>query len=105
MWFEFIFVSSGFAIALGRLRDPVVRERLAAGFKKCCSKTAGKVIKTSFTHFEVEEKPLEDINKEAFLTGNLNTEIVLTILKGITLLAATSNDKIDHVEDSEYRDF
>jgi hypothetical protein len=52
-----------------------------------------------FEFEEGDEKDFEDINKEAFLTGNLNTEIVLTILKGITLLAATSNDKIDHVED------
>jgi len=31
----------------------------------------------------------------------LNTELVITILKGISILAATSSDKIDHMEDSD----
>jgi hypothetical protein len=65
----------------------------------CC--TVGKIIKKEYT----EDKDVEDVNKETFLTGSLNTEIVLTILKGITLLAATSYDKIDHVDDSELKDF
>ena len=38
----------------------------------------------------------------AFLRQSLNTELVITILKGITILAASTSDNIDHmnVEDS-----
>ena len=36
-----------------------------------------------------------------FLKTSLNTELVITILKGITILAACSSDKIDHMDDSD----
>ena len=32
---------------------------------------------------------------------SLNTELVITILKGIVILAASSSDKIDHMDDSD----
>ena len=32
---------------------------------------------------------------------SLNTELVITILKGITILAASSSDKIDHMDDAD----
>ena len=36
-----------------------------------------------------------------FLKTSLNTELVITILKGIVILAASSSDNIDHMEDAD----
>ena len=36
-----------------------------------------------------------------FLKTSLNTELVITILKGIVILAASSSDKIDHMADKD----
>ena len=36
-----------------------------------------------------------------FLKTSLNTELVITILKGIVILAASSSDKIDHMNDAD----
>jgi len=36
-----------------------------------------------------------------FLKTSLNTELVITILKGILILAASSSDMIDNMEDSD----
>lgn len=36
-----------------------------------------------------------------FLKTSLNTELVITILKGILILAASSSDKIDYLDDSD----
>jgi hypothetical protein len=35
------------------------------------------------------------------LKSTLNTELVISILKGITILAATSSDNVDHIQDSD----
>lgn len=36
-------------------------------------------------------------NTNTFLTASLNTELVITILKGIQILAATSADTADNI--------
>jgi hypothetical protein len=36
-----------------------------------------------------------------FLTTSLNTELVVTILKGITILAAGSSDNTDNMTESD----
>lgn len=36
-----------------------------------------------------------------FLKTSLNTELVITILKGIVILAASSSDNIDHMDDAD----
>ena len=37
----------------------------------------------------------------AFLKSSLNTELVISILKGITILAASSSDNVDHITDRD----
>jgi hypothetical protein len=44
---------------------------------------------------------LKAANLNTFLTTSLNTELVVTILKGITILAAASSDNIDNLVESE----
>lgn len=40
-------------------------------------------------------------NLNAFLRKSLNTELVISILKGITILAATSSDNMDNIAESD----
>ena len=47
------------------------------------------------------EKLVQETALNTFLKTTLNTELVITILKGITMLAASSSDKIDHMDDSD----
>ena len=50
-------------------------------------------------------KNVDQVAKEAnlntFLTTSLNTELVVTILKGITILAAGSSDSTDNMNESD----
>ena len=45
------------------------------------------------------EKTNQSLN--TFLTTSLNTELVLTTLKGITILAAGSSDSTDNMNEQE----
>ena len=47
------------------------------------------------------ERELKKTNLNGFLRSTLNTELVITILKGITILAATSSDNVDSIADSD----
>lgn len=49
---------------------------------------------------EVDEA-LKAANLNTFLTTSLNTEMVVTILKGITILAASSSDSIDNMKEND----
>ena len=44
---------------------------------------------------------VEKSQLNTFLKTSLNTELVITILKGILILAASSSDKIDHMDDQD----
>jgi len=80
-------------MAISRLRDPLIR------------------IKTMniWMHFTCRSHSIkEDISEElkktnlnAFLRSTLSTELVISILKGITILAATSSDNVDNIADSD----
>lgn len=77
---------SGFLIALQRLRDRLVAAKvkriLSCG---CCKKDRLSAI------------VMQEANLNTFLTTSLNTELVVTILKGITILAAGSSDNTDNM--------
>ena len=47
------------------------------------------------------EKIVEQSRMNTFLKSSLNTELVITILKGIVILAASSSDNIDHMDDQD----
>ena len=47
------------------------------------------------------ERELKKTNLNGFLRSTLNTELVISILKGITILAATSSDNVDNIADSD----
>ena len=81
----------GVIIALSRLRDPLLRVKL---------KDVWYVI-TCRSHkrdrFNVFEKAVRRYQLNSFLKQSLTTELVLTILKGITILAASTSDNVDHM--------
>jgi hypothetical protein len=47
------------------------------------------------------DKIVQKTRLNTFLKTSLNTELVITILKGILILAASSSDKIDHMKDRD----
>lgn len=51
--------------------------------------------------FDEFDKLVKETQLNTFLKTSLNTELVITILKGIVILAASTSDKIDHMEDSD----
>jgi hypothetical protein len=85
-----IILFSGILIALQRLRDRLVAEKLK--YLLTCK-------------FKFLTQKLEVAAKEAslntFLATSLNTELVVTILKGITILAAGSSDNTDNMKEQE----
>ena len=50
---------------------------------------------------EKVDEALKAANLNTFLTTSLNTEMVVTILKGITILAAASSDSVDNMKESD----
>jgi len=51
--------------------------------------------------FDQFEKIVAESQMNTFLKTSLNTELVITILKGIVILAASSSDNIDHMDDAD----
>ena len=51
--------------------------------------------------FDEFERIVEKSQTNTFLKTSLNTELVITILKGILILAASSSDKVDHMDDTD----
>ena len=85
----------GFFIALSRMRDKLIRARLwNLWFHLTCRRY--RMVK-----FDEFEKLVEKSQLNTFLKTSLNTELVITILKGIVILGASSSDKIDHMDDSD----
>lgn len=82
-----IVLFSGVLIAAQRLRDQLIFDKLKAIFSCiCCCKSESK-------------KVTKDANINTFLATSLNTELVVTILKGITILAAGSSDITDNMNE------
>ena len=85
----------GLVIAVSRMRDKIVRAKLLnMWYHVTCRRN--KMIK-----FDEFEKIVEQSQMNTFLKTSLNTELVITILKGIVILAASSSDNIDHMDDAD----
>lgn len=88
-----VICGSGVIMAISRLRDPLIA-------RKC---------KNIWLHFTCRKSKIDDdyndtiknSNLDAFLRSSLNTELVISILKGITILAACSSDNVDQIKDSD----
>ena len=77
------------------MRDRLLRVKLYNMYMKVTCRVS-KCIK-----FDEFEKIVQQTALNTFLKTSLNTELVITILKGITILAASSSDKIDHMDDAD----
>ena len=85
---EVIVLYSGILIAVQRFRDPLTLNK----FKfiiNCCKKQDKKET----------QRAMNESNLNTFLKTSLNTELVVTILKGITILAAGSSDITDNMKE------
>jgi hypothetical protein len=83
----------GIALAASRLRDPLI-------FKKCSEiylyiTCRRHKIKSDW------QNSTEISSLNAVLQSTLNTEIIISILKGIMILAASSSDNADNIADSD----
>jgi len=94
-WFEFLVCLFGFFMALSRMRDRLLRVKLWNIWMRLTCRRS-KMVK--FNEFE---ELIKQTALNTFLKTSLNTELVITILKGIVILAASSSDKIDHMEDAD----
>lgn len=85
----------GFIIAVFRIRDNVIKAKMQnVWYQWTCRRS-------KMLTFDQFDKLVEESNTNTFLKTTLNTELVITILKGILILAASSSDKIDHMEDAD----
>ena len=94
-WYEIVTLLFGFLMALSRLRDQVLRTKLYNMYMWMTCRKSKAVQLDKF------DKIVEQNALNTFLTTSLNTELVITILKGILILAASSSDKIDHMADED----
>ena len=94
-WAGSIISFFGFFIALSRTRDKIVRAKLWNMWYRMTCRLHKQ------TKFDEFEKLVEQSQTKTFLKTSLNTELVITILKGIVILAASSSDKVDHMDDAE----
>ena len=94
-WYEIVTLLFGFLMALSRLRDQVLRTKLYNMFMWMTCR------KNKAVQLDKFDKIVEQNALNTFLTTSLNTELVITILKGILILAASSSDKIDHMADED----
>ena len=94
-WYFWPVTLFGVIIALSRLRDPLLRVKLKDVW----------YIMTFRSHkrdrFNVFDKAVARYQLNSFLKQSLTTELVLTILKGITILAASTSDNVDHMKADE----
>ena len=94
-WYSWLVCLFGFIVAISRMRDKLLRAKLYnAWMVMTCRRR--KCVK-----FDEFEKLVQETALNTFLKTSLNTELVITILKGITILAASSSDKIDHMNDTD----
>ena len=81
-------------MAISRLRDPLIRLKC---YHIWMSMTCRRK-KINDNDFNIT---IKKTSLNAFLRSSLNTELVISILKGITILAASTSDSIDHIADSD----
>ena len=94
-WYEVITLTFGFVMALSRFRDKLLRAKLYNMYMRLTCR------RSQMIKFDEFEKIIEQNALNTFLKTSLNTELVITILKGILILAASSSDKIDHMADED----
>jgi hypothetical protein len=85
-WYRQVVLFSGTIIALSRLRDKYIWKKVQS---MCCCGAS-----------KAEEEE-EEASLNTFLATSLNTELVLCILKGITILAAGSSDNVDNMNEQD----
>lgn len=83
---------SGLIMAVSRLRDRITLQML---------KNFGLWITCRLPDKISVDQAMKAANLNTFLTTSLNTEVVVTILKGITILAAASSDSMDNMKESD----
>ena len=79
----------GVIIALSRLRDRLLRHKLHHIWLSMSCQSHKK------EPFYFIDRLYEKTKLNAFLKTSLNTELVITILKGISILAASASDNVD----------
>ena len=93
--FGFLVTLFGLLIALSKIRDKIIRTKIINWwYHLTCRRD--KMVK-----FDEFEKLVEQSQMNTFLKTSLNTELVITILKGILIIGASSSDKIDHMDDQD----
>ena len=85
----------GFFVGISRMRDRIVFTKIK---NICYSFTCRRHKRVGYVEFD---KIVEKSQMNTFLKTSLNTELVITILKGVLILAASSSDKIDHMDDQD----
>jgi hypothetical protein len=85
-YLEAITLLSGFFIAASRMRDRLLQQ-----------KTRNVFMRMTCRKHRTNKIPINAATLNTFLTTSLNTELVVTILKGITVLAAGSSDSADNM--------
>jgi hypothetical protein len=83
----------GILMAVSRLRDQAIRKK----FQEVLLYITCRRSKLKHMDWSDEQK----LNINAILQSTLNTEVVISILKGITILAASSSDNADNITDSD----
>jgi hypothetical protein len=83
---------SGVLLAASRLRDRLTLQQL---------KNFGLWLTCRLPDRAKVDEAMKAANLNTFLTTSLNTELVVTILKGITILSATSSDSMDNLKESD----
>ncbi len=85
----------GLLIAISRIRDKIIRTKIINWwYHMTCQRE--KMVK-----FDEFEKLVEQSQMNTFLKTSLNTELVITILKGILIIGASSSDTIDYMDDQD----
>ena len=87
---EALTLLSGFLIAASRMRDRLLQQ-----------KTRNVFMRMTCRKHKTNKIPINVATLNTFLTTSLNTELVVTILKGITVLAAGSSDSADNMNESD----
>ena len=91
--FEVIILLAGAVLAVTRLRDYTLGKKMKNMFMRA----------TCRVHLQYDFYKEKNESLNTFLTTSLNTELVITILKGITILGASTSDNIDNFKESEMK--
>ena len=94
-WYLCLVTLFGFFVAISRMRDKIIFTKVKNVWFTCTCRRHKRVGYVEF------DKLVEKSQMNTFLKTSLNTELVITILKGVLILAASSSDKIDHMDDQD----